>query len=140
MVVVIVLSVILLVVLLAGALALAVVAYLGLRGQLRRNAVVGVRTPASLKSDETFAVANKVAGPTTAAAAVFLLIGAVATVAPGGVFGVVAAVLTVVAALSTAAYGGAMGSKAAAAMPTEETGGCGHACISCTFKDACQPS
>ena len=55
-------------------------------------------------------------------------------------FGVVAAVLTTVAALVTAAYGGAMGTRAAAAVPVEETGGCGHSCISCSLKDACQPS
>ena len=140
MVYVIVVSVILLLVLLVGAVALGTVAFLGLGGRLKRNSVAGVRTEASMRSDETFAVANKVAGPTTAAAAVLLLIGAVATMAPGGVFGVVAAVLATVAALVTAAYGGAMGTRAAAAVPVEETGGCGHSCISCSLKDACQPS
>lgn len=129
---VIVVSVILLLVLLVGAVALGAVAFLGLTGRLKRNSVAGVRTEASMRSDETFTVANRVAGPTTAAAAVFLLIGAVATLAPGGIFGVVAAVLTTVAALVTAAYGGAV--------PVEETGGCGHSCISCSLKDACQPS
>ncbi|MGB3771576.1 MAG: SdpI family protein [Rhodococcus sp. (in: high G+C Gram-positive bacteria)] len=136
----IVLSVILLLVLLAGALALGAVAFLGLRGTLRRNSRVGVRTAASMRSDEAFTVANKVAAPTTAAGAFFLLIGAVATMAPGGLFGVVAAVLTTVAALATAAYGGSMGNRAAEAMPAGDAGGCGHSCISCSFKDACAPS
>ena len=138
----IVVSVILFVLLLAAALALGVVAVLGLRGRLRRNALVGVRTDASMASDESFALANKVAAPTTAAAAVMLLLGAVAAIAPGGLFGVIAAAVTTAAALVSAAYGGTMGTRAAAAAAPapDEQGGCGHSCISCSLKDACKPA
>ncbi|MGA9870336.1 MAG: SdpI family protein, partial [Rhodococcus sp. (in: high G+C Gram-positive bacteria)] len=51
------------------------VAAASLSGRLPRNRWAGVRTAESMRDDETFALANKVAGPTTAASAVLLGIG-----------------------------------------------------------------
>lgn len=133
-------SVVLSVVLLISAVALGTVAVLGFRGKLSRNAVAGVRTESSMRSDETFTLANRVAAPTTGAAAVIFVIGAVAALIPGGILGAVLAIGATVVALVAAAYGGAMGSKAASLIEVPEQGGCGHSCISCSLKDACQPS
>ena len=54
---------------------------------------------------------------------------------------IVAVVVALVAALFIAAAGGSIGARAAAAVPKPaEADGCGHSCISCSLKDACQPS
>lgn len=122
------------------ALVVGSVAVASLAGKLPRNRWAGVRTAESLRDDDTFILANKVAGPTNAAAALLLLIGGAAAVMLSGAFAVVAVMACVIAAFVTAGFGGSIGARAAAAKPVEETGGCGHSCISCSLKDACAPS
>ncbi len=123
------------------ALVVGAVAVASLLGRLPRNRWAGVRTPESMRDDETFVMANRVAGPTNAAAALLLLIGGAAGLMLSGAFSVVAVVVCVLAALVTAGIGGSIGARAAAAAPVPVAeDGCGHACISCTLKDACQPS
>lgn len=116
------------------------VAAASVAGKLPRNRWAGVRTPESMRDDDTFVMANKVAGPTNAAAALLLLIGGAAAVMLTGAFAIVAVIACVIAAVLTAGVGGSIGARAAAAKPVEETGGCGHSCISCSLKDACAPS
>lgn len=59
------------------------VAIRGWQGRLPRNFVAGVRTPATMRSDEAFQIANKVAAPLAVAggavmvAVVLIVIGAV---------------------------------------------------------------
>ncbi len=54
---------------------------------------------------------------------------------------VVGVVVALAAALFIAAAGGSIGARAAAAVPAPaEADGCGQSCISCSLKDACQPS
>lgn len=122
------------------ALVVGVVAALSLTGRLPRNRWAGVRTAESMRDEDTFVMANRVAGPTTAAAALLLLIGGAAALMLSGAFAVVAVVACLVASIVTAGVGGSIGARAAAAAPVEEADGCGHSCISCSLKDACQPS
>lgn len=122
------------------ALVVGSVAASALAGKLPRNRWAGVRTAESMRDDDTFVLANKIAAPTTAAAALLLFIGAAAALMLTGAFAVVAVVVCIIAAFVTAGVGGSVGARAAAAKPVEEVGGCGHACISCSLKDACAPS
>lgn len=94
------------VVILAG-LALIWLAVVSWRERLPRNGLAGVRTRSTMRSDEAFRVANKVAAPLSGAGgAVMILGGALAVVlprhvAPGSLFGgvVIGAVLCVIGAM-----------------------------------------
>ncbi|MDV7246014.1 MULTISPECIES: SdpI family protein [Rhodococcus] len=128
------------VVLFVLAVAVAGVALAGLTERLPRNRWAGVRTAETLRDDDAFALANKVAGPTLLAAAGLLIIGGVAGILVGGVIGIGALLVSVVAAALTAGTGGSLGARAAAAVPAADTGACGNSCGACSLKDACQPS
>lgn len=65
------------VILILAGLALIVVAVASWQGRLPRNALAGVRTPSTMRSDQAFKVANKVAAPLTAAGGVVLGLGGV---------------------------------------------------------------
>ncbi|GAA0612789.1 hypothetical protein GCM10010174_33020 [Kutzneria viridogrisea] len=122
------------VVALVGA-ALVVVGFLGLRGGLKRNRFLGVRTPAALASEEAFLLANQVAGlPVLVGGAVGVL-GSAAAIALGGsllplLIGLVGMAVIVLA-------GAGLGARAAAAMPEPEPAlpaGCsGCACGGCSL-------
>ncbi|WP_425569893.1 SdpI family protein [Rhodococcus olei] len=101
------------------------VAVAGMAGRLPRNRWAGVRTPDTLASEETFRLANRIAGPTMAAAALLLVIGGIGALTLGTVGGLAVAAVSVVAALVTAGYGGTAGARAAAAVAPA---GCGEAC------------
>jgi hypothetical protein len=122
------------------AVALAGVAVAGFTEHLPRNRWAGVRTPDTLRDDETFALANRVAAPTLLAGAAMLVLGGLGALALGGVVGGVIAAGGVVAAAVTAAAGGSLGARAAASVPALEVGGCGNSCGACALKDACAPS
>jgi SdpI/YhfL family protein len=119
-------------------LVLAAVGTLGFLERLPRNRFGGVRTPATLRDDETFRVGNKVAGlPVAVGGGVGVVGGAVALTLTGAAALVVALVaLTGLAVIATA--GGVLGHRAAEAMPEPEPelpagcagcrcGGCGIA-------------
>ncbi|MFD4183111.1 SdpI family protein [Rhodococcus sp. NPDC058514] len=108
------------------ALAVGGVAVAGIAGRLPRNRWAGVTTPETLASDDAFRLANRIAGPTMAAAALLLVIGGVGALVFGTAGGLLAVAVAVVAALATAGYGGSMGVRAAVA--AAPTGGCGHDC------------
>ncbi|MFC7448436.1 SdpI family protein [Rhodococcus daqingensis] len=108
------------------ALAAGGVAVAGITGRLPRNRWAGVTTPETLASDDAFRLANRIAAPTMAAAAVLLVIGGLGALAFGTAGGLLSVAVAVVAALATAGYGGSMGARAAAA--AAPAGGCGHDC------------
>ncbi|WP_037177137.1 SdpI family protein [Rhodococcus sp. UNC363MFTsu5.1] len=108
------------------ALAIGVVAVAGITGRLPRNRWAGVTTPEALASDDAFRLANRIAAPTMAAAALLLVIGGVGALAFGTAGGLLTVAVALVAALVTAGYGGSMGARAAAA--AAPAGGCGHDC------------
>lgn len=122
----------------AGA-ALAIVGALGWRRRLPRNRVAGVRTPATLRDDETFAVGNQVSAPlTVTAGAVALVAGAAALVAPSGLAGWLLVALGSVGMLVFALVGGVLGDRAAALVaPTDTLGGCSGVCTGCSLVAGC---
>ncbi|MGB3604683.1 MAG: SdpI family protein [Gordonia sp. (in: high G+C Gram-positive bacteria)] len=94
----------------------------GLAGALRRNRWVGVRSAETLRSEETFAVANKVAAPGfLGAAAILAVTGGIALAI--GSWGVLVAVFGVVVAVGVVSVVGGMALQAAKAVP--EPAGCG---------------
>lgn len=101
--------------------------YLGWRGSLRRIGGVGVRTSATLRSDEAFSVGNKVAGlPTMAAGGVGVIAGLASLLMPTDLGAVIAATLGVLGLLLLVGAGGLLGHRAAAAIREPVRGaGCG---------------
>ncbi|MFL6123277.1 SdpI family protein [Actinophytocola sp.] len=101
-------------------LVVAVVGLLGFLERLPRNRFGGVRTPATLRDDETFRVGNKVAGlPVAVGGWVGVVGGGVALLMTGAATVVVAAV-ALVGTLAIAAAGGVLGHRAAEAVPAPE--------------------
>lgn len=105
--------------------ALGAVGLLGLQGKLRRNRFFGVRTAAALRDEETFALANRVAGvPSIAAGAVAVVSGTMAFVMSD--LAVTAGIIGLVGALTIAYAGGVLGHRAAEALPEPvKPKGCG---------------
>ncbi|MBS9374588.1 SdpI family protein [Rhodococcus sp. B50] len=122
------------------ALVVGAVGVAALTGKLPRNRWAGVRTPESLRDDDAFALANKVAAPSMLGSAVLLAVGAVASLTLPTVAGIIAVIVTVVAALLTAGAGGSVAARVAAATKPEETAGCGTSCGACSLRGACEPT
>jgi len=103
--------------------------YLGWREKLPRDRGAGVRTPATLASDDAFRIANKVAGlPTMVGGVVGVAGGAAALAMPTTTGLLVAAALGFAGLIALVAGGGLLGHSAATAVPVPEpaaTAGCG---------------
>jgi uncharacterized membrane protein len=86
------------------------------QGRLSRNYVAGVRTPSTMRSDEAFRIANKVAAPFSLAGGVLIAVtGVVETLVP--VRAIAAVVLTgVLLAGVLIVVGGIKGVRAARAL------------------------
>jgi hypothetical protein len=113
-----------------------VVGLLGWLERLPRNRFGGVRTPATLRSDEAFRVANKVAGlPVTVAGLVGVAGGALGLFA-----GLIVAIVGFVGMVAIAVAGGVLGHRAAESVPEpapELPAGCkGCACGGCDLAAA----
>ncbi|GAB3486949.1 SdpI family protein [Amycolatopsis cihanbeyliensis] len=106
--------------------------YLGWRERLPTDRSAGVRTSATLRSEEAFRLANKVAGlPTLAGGAVGVLGGVAAFFVPNTVGTVVVAAIGLLGMFGLLVGGGVLGHRAALAVPAPAapTGGCaGCAC------------
>jgi uncharacterized membrane protein len=97
-----------------------VIVWLAIRswqGRLTRNYVAGVRTPSTMRSDEAFRLANKVAAPfSLAGGLLFAVTGVLAAVVPEHTASVV-----LVTGVATAAVvmivGGVLGVRAARSAP-----------------------
>jgi hypothetical protein len=125
--------------LVAAGAALAVVGALGWRRRLPRNRLAGVRTPATLRDDETFAVGNQVSAPLTVAGGVIALVaGAAAMVAPSPLVGWLLAGLGGVGMLVLTLVGGVLGDRAARLVdPVSPPGGCAGVCTGCSLVEGC---
>ena len=100
------------------------VGFLGLRGALHRNRFFGVRTRATLRDDEAFALANKIAAvPTLAAGAIALVAAVAGAVNPAA--SLVIGLIGLVGSVVVASAGGVLGHRAAEAMPEPAPAGCG---------------
>ncbi|WP_091376869.1 SdpI family protein [Actinokineospora alba] len=103
--------------LIAG-LPLLAVGFLGLTERLPRNRFGGVRTPATLRDDDTFRLANKVAGlPTMVAGLVGLIGGVVGLLLSTTAGAMTVAIIATIGLLVITVAAGALGHRAAAAMP-----------------------
>ncbi|GAA0507843.1 hypothetical protein GCM10011581_20330 [Saccharopolyspora subtropica] len=113
-------------VLVLGGAALLLLGFRGLRGQLPRNRYVGVRTPAAMRSDDAFELANRVAGPAMLAGGAVAVLAGVSLPMLAAAFSVVmVAVIGLVGAFALMTVGGVMGNRAAEALPAPApTGGC----------------
>ncbi|EHK84515.1 hypothetical protein SZMC14600_17739 [Saccharomonospora azurea SZMC 14600] len=92
--------------------------FLGWREKLPRSRGAGVRTDATMRSDEAFRVANRVAAlPTMAAGVVGVLAGVAALAMPDTLGTVLATTFGIVAVFVLVAGGGVLGHRAASAVP-----------------------
>jgi hypothetical protein len=102
---------------LAG-LVVTAVGLLGHRERLRRNRFLGVRTAATLRGEDTFRLANKVAAPPTVVAGLVGVLGGLAALLMPTTGGLVAAVVIATAGLLAITAGaGVLGHRAALALP-----------------------
>ncbi|HJQ45863.1 MAG TPA: SdpI family protein [Amycolatopsis sp.] len=103
---------------------------LGWREKLPRDRGAGVRTAATLRSDDAFRIANKVAGlPTITAGVIGVFAGVGGLAVPTTAGTVVAAVVGLVGMLALVFAGGLLGHRAALAVPAPAPAGCsGCAC------------
>lgn len=104
------------VLILVGA-ALAVIGWRGLQEKLPRNRFAGVRTPATLRSDEAFRVGNRAAGLPTMVSGVIGILTAVALLGLSGPAQWVALAIGVLGVFGLVAAGGVLGTRAAALVP-----------------------
>jgi len=114
---------------------------LGWRGKLPRDRGAGVRTTATLRSDEAFRLANRVAGlPTMVAGAVGVIAGIAGLLMPDTAGLLIATAIGLVGVFALVAGGGLLGHRAAAAVPPPApapSGGCsGCACGGCAALQA----
>lgn len=110
---------------------------LGFREKLS-NRGAGVRTEATLRSDEAFRIANKVAGlPTVVAGVVGIFAGIAGLVMPtaGGIL--TATLIGLVGMFALVVAGGVLGHRAALAVPEPVPAGCaGCGCGTCALQKA----
>lgn len=129
-------------VLMAAGAALIVVATLAARSRLPRNRFAGVRTAATLRSDEAFLLANRVAAAPLGAAGVVALAGGTAALVAGpGATSWVLVALTGAGVLGLATVAGALGERAAVALAAREPepSGCSGTCAGCDLVAGCRP-
>lgn len=126
-------QVILCAVLILGGAALLLLGFRGLRGSLPLNTYVGVRTPAAMRSEEAFELANRAAGPAMlAGGGIAVLAGASLPALASGFSVAMVAVLGLVGAFALMTVGGVVGNRAAETVPDPApTGGCGGCAGGC---------
>ncbi len=116
--------------------------FLGFREKLPRERGAGVRTAATMRSEEAFRLGNKVAGLPTLTGGVIAVLAGVAALFMPDTFGLLlASFVGVVGMIALVAAGGMLGNRAAATVPEPEPeapAGCsGCACGTCdVFKKA----
>ncbi|HWD04516.1 MAG TPA: SdpI family protein [Amycolatopsis sp.] len=92
--------------------------FLGFRGRLTRAGGAGVRTEASLRGEEAFKLANRVASvPTLAGGAVGVIAGLAGLATDTTGWLIAAAFVGVVGLIALVVFGGVLGSRAAQTVP-----------------------
>jgi hypothetical protein len=122
-------------------IALLTVAVLGVRRRLHRNRWAGVRTPASLRSDAAFAIANQVAAaPLGGAGAVALAAGIALLAGAPGVLGWTLLAVSLAGVFVLAGVGGVAGDRAARAVPAPAAppSACAGTCAGCDLVAHCR--
>ncbi|WP_439030873.1 SdpI family protein [Gordonia terrae] len=108
-----------------------VVGIRGLRGSLPRNRWAGVRSGETMRSDEAFRVANRVAAPGTLGASAILVLGGIATLAVSSGWAPVFGLVALVVALAVIGLVSGIAVRAAATVPADDEG-----CSCCSGGDA----
>jgi uncharacterized membrane protein len=108
--------------LLGGSLLL--VGALGWMARLPRNRWAGVRTPASMSSDEAFAAANRVAGPVVVTAGAVAVLSGLLAIGTDSALRAVLASIGLVGAIVLTLAGGVLGNRAATLAPKSPCAGC----------------
>lgn len=119
--------------------ALLVIAVLAHRRRLPRNRFAGVRTAATLRSDEAFARGNRAAAPLLAAAGTVGVVTGCAVLAggpPPAVWTVFA--LGFLGTVVLTGIGGVVGDRIAVATPGATTAGCAGGCPGCDRAAGCR--
>jgi uncharacterized membrane protein len=93
-------------------LVLVVLAVASWQERLPRNSFAGVRTPSTMRSDQAFKVANKVAAPLTAAGGVVLALGGVLSAVLGKSSAGPALIACALACAVLCVVGGVLGARA----------------------------
>lgn len=105
---------------------------LGWRERLSRSRGAGVRTEATLASDEAFRMANKIAGlPTIAGGGVGIAGGILAMIMPTTAGSLIAVGIALVGMFALLAGGGLLGHRAASTIPTPEKTSVPAGCAGC---------
>ncbi|HEY6422458.1 MAG TPA: SdpI family protein [Pseudonocardiaceae bacterium] len=114
------------VVLLVAGAGLLTVGLLGWKRRLPRNRFAGIRTPATLRSEAAFAVANQVAAPPVLAAGATCAAGGALALRTGGAPLMVIVGVAAVGAVGLLIAGGMLGHRAAVAVraPIASCSGC----------------
>lgn len=102
-----------------------VIGVIAVVGRLPRNRRFGVRTDETMRSDEAFALANRVAAPGQIAASVILLLGGLLSVGIDSAWSVLFGLVGILAAVFLVGLVSAAGIRAAAALPADDEAGCG---------------
>lgn len=114
-----------------------VIGVTGLRGSLRRNKFVGVRSAATMRSEEAFRLANRVSGLPLVVGGAVAAAGALITTALGTTSLVLTvALVTLVGGVVIAAAGGVLGHRAADALPEPASTKVGGGCTGCVCGNA----
>lgn len=116
-------------VLLPAGVLLLLVGYLAIRGRLARNRFAGVRTAETMRSEQAFRLANRIAAPTLLAAGVIaVLTGALVPLLPGPAIALMIALVAVVVIGVLLVTGGRRGHQVAELLNARQPpapGGCG---------------
>ncbi|MDR7302036.1 SdpI family protein [Haloactinomyces albus] len=126
-------------ILVLGGAAVLLVGWRSLHGRLTRNRYVGVRTPATMHSEEAFELGNRVAAPAMlAGGAVGVLSGTALPMLPSLFTIVMVAVIGLIGWFALMMIGGVLGTRAAAtvraknpasaAVSADPCGGCAGGC------------
>src|SRR5699024_6574266 len=122
----------------ASAVVLGGVSASALAGRLPRNRWVGLRSAATLRDEDAFRAANRVAAPAQAGAAVILVLGAIGALLLDGGAALATVVVAPIVALVLMAVGAGVGQRVAHAMPAPDLGPCSHSCGSCSLQGSCE--